>query len=697
LPDLIAEARLLESSIVDPAAHPPDRFLVCGLGSLGQHCIQMLELFARHEAEVRISAVDMAPPGEWESQDTPSLIDEIFVGDARKESTLMAAGILECRAVLLVTSNETANLAAAFTARRLNPAVRIVVRSSRTNLNELLETHMSNLVALEPTELSAPAFALTALGGSAAGFFQAGGFTFRVSEKVLRDDDDQFSGKEALRLHRRTHRLISALPPTEKPASESAPARSFYQWDADAVLAEGFRIAFVEAAPRSAPSSRSEAPRLLKTVKRALSPSKGSRWQSFRNWLRAGRTRLAVLRGISVAALVWLAGTLILRFNIPGMTWKKAVSSGLVLMLGGFGDVLGGLERDVMPWWVLLCCLGMAMTSLFFVLGVFGLIAERLIETRFDLLGRRAVIPEKGHTVLVGLGRVGQRVARLLDSQMGEPLVALTRNVEDAVKVPGVPVLVGDVITELAHANVSSARCLIAVTDDEVLNLEAALIAEREAKKEGREIVTAVRAYDPEFAASLASLLPRTRGLCVNALSAEAFAAAAYGENIEGLFPLNGRTILVAEFVLTGEDHLSGKLLAEISYGFRVVPVLYVPGGGVLEPIPLPPDDLRVKAGDRLFVLSSLEGLRRIERNEELPRSSWELSAQKPANAARNAEAINALCNVAGYSLKDATLFVGALPGSLRLELFDYQAHRLGKQLTALLPVDLRRVQKAAE
>ena len=42
------------------------------------------------------------------------------------------------------------NIETAIAARRLNPNVHIVVRSSRQNLNQLLKDQLGNFVALDP-------------------------------------------------------------------------------------------------------------------------------------------------------------------------------------------------------------------------------------------------------------------------------------------------------------------------------------------------------------------------------------------------------------------------------------------------------------------------------------------------------------------------------------------------------------------
>ena len=90
-------------------------------------------------------------------------MEEVLIGDCPQPSVLEQAKIGQCRAVLLVTSDEHVNTEAALAARLLNPKIRLIVRSDKQNLNQLLSQSLGNFVAYEPTQLSASAFALAAL------------------------------------------------------------------------------------------------------------------------------------------------------------------------------------------------------------------------------------------------------------------------------------------------------------------------------------------------------------------------------------------------------------------------------------------------------------------------------------------------------------------------------------------------------
>lgn len=88
-----------------------DTLLVCGLGNLGQYCVSVLKEFG-----VQVNAIEAVNPQQWEIPGLPDLIDELIIGDCRQGKILEQAKIRQCRAILIVTSDERVNIAVAFAA-----------------------------------------------------------------------------------------------------------------------------------------------------------------------------------------------------------------------------------------------------------------------------------------------------------------------------------------------------------------------------------------------------------------------------------------------------------------------------------------------------------------------------------------------------------------------------------------------------
>ena len=64
-------------------------FIICGLGSLGQHCVVSLTEF-----EVKIIAIERRRSIDWEIESLRDLLDDLIIGDCRQR----------CRAALIVTT-----------------------------------------------------------------------------------------------------------------------------------------------------------------------------------------------------------------------------------------------------------------------------------------------------------------------------------------------------------------------------------------------------------------------------------------------------------------------------------------------------------------------------------------------------------------------------------------------------------------
>ena len=703
-------------SIDPPAPSAPaepliDRFLVCGLGGLGQYCVYSLKRFALREFEIRVTAIEKVEPQEWEVQDLPSLLNEpAIIGDCRDDQVLLKAGVQDCRAILLVTSDESVNIETAIAARKLNPKIRLIVRSSRHSLNQLLKQQWgSDFVAFEPTELPANAFTLAGLGAGILGFFDIGNQRLQVIEHQVEPKDLRFDGFSANSLlHKQTYRLLSHtsadMAEVSNPASFSN--RAFYQWRSGTQIKAGDTVTYIEVVDQSKLSAEMTVPEPGRVLRDTL---KGSLWQKIKEaggigsslsmvwrWIHAKQTRTVVGIGLTASLLLWILGSVLLKSSVPGMSWGKAISSGAILLLGGYGDLFGGLQEEPrVPGWVQLACLLITATSLLFILGVFGLITDILISSRFKFFRKRLPIPKQNHVVLVGFGRVGQRIAAVL-KEFKQPFVAIAEQLEDLDLQTQMPLLVGDPLTELAKTNLATAKSVIVVTEDQILNLEVALVARSAAQQLNRDIGLVIRTYDQRLSDNLGSLLPDAKAMAAYALSSEAFASAAFGESILGLFQLNQQTILVTEYRIGAEDTLVGKTLAQVAYAYGVVPIYHQAASMVYSPAHevdkflLPPDDRLLREGDRLMILSSINGLRRIEHGDMTPPQRWKLTISRAPNPNDIHDCSSLLFRLSGCGLEQARTFIASLPGAMDLDLYDYQAHRLEQELGRQLPLNLK-------
>lgn len=678
---------------------PPDHFIVCGLGSLGQQTIVNLKKFSSEPFEVNIAAIDKFPPQDWEVDHLSELLIQApIVGDCRRDTVLKQAGISDCRAILVVTSDESINIETAIAVRRLNPRVQIIVRSSRIGLNQLLADQLGRFVALDATELPAMTFALAGLGDETLSVFTVGPYQFRVTERFVPVGDPQYDNFPIHRLHRSGSRLLN-LKPSQRPHQPIGWATTassvFHRWQPHVRVRAGDQIAYVEVESledNTAQKQQRKVP-LFSKLRAELEDFFEGEWlrRLFSFWQQDDQQSLLRVTAIAIVISILLggSGTLLLKLNVTDLSWLQAISLGAILLLGGYGDVFGGFDPPKAPGWVLIACLLIALSSLIMVLGVFGLLADQLLSSRFEFLRHRPRLPKRDHVIVVGLGRVGRRVVRILQD-LKQPMVVISHQQQPLDLRSQVPVLQGNILQELPAANLKTARSVIAVTDDPMLNLEISLIASQTVKHRRSSFSPVVRTLTQTFSDNLVALLPQAKSFSAYALSAEAFAGAAFGENILGLFRLNQQTILITEYTVESGDTLIDKSLAEISYGYGVVPVLLQTRDQ--QDILMPLDDTRVQNGDRLYVLSSINGLRRIEHGDRTPPRTWQLEAERPLNTEVLLEAGNTLAKLSGLELAQCRQFMAQLPNRMSLTLYDYQAHRLLQELNRRLPTRLKPV-----
>lgn len=679
-----------------------DRFIVCGLGSLGQQSIIKLKKFDYDPFEVHITAIDRRQIQTWEIDGLPAqLAAPPIVGDCRREDMLRAAGIECSRAILIVTSDESTNVECAIAARRLNPHIQIILRSSRHSLNALLQRQLGKFIALDATELPAMTFALAGLGDDTVSVFTIGRHRFRVMERFVRAGDPRFDQQPIQQLHRGAFRLLD-LTPVENPQQPLGWATTassvFHRWQPHVRVAPGDRVAYIEVDSDVEPAKKGSS---IADFFHSLEDLRSGEWQRrLRAWRQSAEPSLERVVAIALltAGFLWVMGTLLLKATVvPELAWVKAISLGAILLLGGYGDVFGGFDAPQTPGWVLVVCLMITLTSILVVLGVLGLLAERLLSSHFDFLQKRPRIPRSHHVVVVGLGRIGRKVTSLL-IELGQPLVAVDAQGRHPELFTQVPVLIGNILEELSAANLATAKSVIAVTDDQMLNLEVALLA-AEKNLGGQALFSpVVRTRSQSFSENLAALMPQAQTFCPYALSAEAFAGAAFGESILGLFRLSAQTILITEYAITPGDTLAYKPMAQIAYGYGVVPILRetCDAEGRACSVLMPTDDQQVVPGDRLFVLSSINGLRRIEREEMTPPRRWRLTVEAlPAEPERSAiaDTVQLFAKLTGSNLSDTQRFIEHLPAAMEIELYDYQAARLIQTMKERLPMRLSPVE----
>ena len=661
-------------------------FLVCGLGSLGQHCVVNLKTFG-----VPVYGVNQAMPEQWEMAHIPDLIDHLVIGDCRSSEVLERAGVRHCRAVLLVTQDERVNLEAALTARVLNPQVQLVMRSHQQNLNDLIEQQLDHFIAFEPTQLAAPAFALEALGDTLLGYFTLDGHRFQVVRQRLEAGHPWCRHRPLHEINSRQRRLLShhSSPGEAVVSAQVSPSALFHCWQPNTLLQAGDDVILLDCdgPPIQSPS---QVPR--EDAKPSVRRQRRQRWRNWRPpwgqwptlgtgllrlWQGGGRSsqirQVAILCGVTVVALCWL-GTVLFDANAPAeVTRFDAFLLTFITLFGGYGDVYEALAefnhpRLLQSFGVLLTVAGAA-----FVGVLYALLTEKLLSLRFEFMERRPPVPERDHVVVIWLGRVGRQVISLLQ-ELKQPVVGIMPQGTDTDLLPTIPLLTGDIATALDRANLGTAKSVVAVSDDEIQNLELGLMAHR-LNPHCRAII---RTYDQRFTDRVAQIFPFTQAICASAISAEAFAGAAFGEDVLALFRMHHQTVLVTQYTIEADDTLNGLLLADIAYGYGVVPIWHQRPHQVGQV--MPSEDTVLYPGDRLVVLASISDLRRIEQQQLAPKV-WAVDVESALTADARFDGASEIARITGLNLGTARQFMTQIPGRLPQALYHHQALRLVRHL----------------
>ncbi|WP_210330788.1 MULTISPECIES: NAD-binding protein [unclassified Methylocystis] len=632
-------------------------FLICGLGDVGRQCIRLLRQF-----DVKVIGVDSAASLSQEDPGSVDLLERLIVGDCCRAEILEQAGIVHCRAALMVTENERANIMAAFAARSLNPNVRLIIRSAQGALGSLLQQNIGNLFAFEPTQFLANAFALA----SPQGLFEVAGEKMRLTRIQIRRDD-RWKGRFLYELSTSSRRILSHA----RQAEEAAPI--FASWIPDDVLREGDTLVYLEDI-----SAVSQAPwrGRSKTAQHPVSTRFADFFANLRRLPFSAGVPRAALASAAIVALLIFAGTVFYRIENPGIGWFDAFNVSVVLAFGGFDNVFGALRVPfpISSRLYLFSVLATISSAVF--LGILiATLTERTLSARLQIARRRPRVPDAGHTVIVGMSATGRRVAAILKDWM-HPVVGLSEQPIGEEVLPDVPILVGSFRDTMQQANVATAESVIVVTDDEIANLEASLIV----RSLNANCVLIFRAFDHRLAQDVASLIPASVGIGDYAIAAEAITAAAFGENIHCAFHLEGRSVFVTEYAIAAGDTLIDRLLAEVAYGYEIVPILHRRGEQVRL---IPSDDIRLEANDRLVALATMGGLKRVENGDPIAAMCY-LQVDRSHVVDVVFDAANTIARISGCDFRLARDIMNRLPSKLAVPLYRQQGLRLVRELKTL-------------
>ncbi len=253
------------------------------------------------------------------------------------------------------------------------------------------------------------------------------------------------------------------------------------------------------------------------------------------------------------------------------------------------------------------------LEAFYFIMPIFGLgiLAQGLADFGLMLFNRNARNKEwemaiastlNNHTILVGLGHLGFRVAEhLID--LGKKIAVIEvdpkDDLVDAVREMGIPVIHDDASRQsaLEKAGIYKARTITLCMQSDALNLQIAV----KARKLNPEIKVVVRIFDDEFAKSIQNQFGFT-AFSATSISAPAFAAASAGIEITRPITVEGEALSLAKLRIAQNSTLKQMSIARTEGDYEVSVVLLRRG----KEIDMHPAGIRIlRKNDVIAILGS--------------------------------------------------------------------------------------------
>jgi len=388
-------------------------------------------------------------------------------------------------------------------------------------------------------------------------------------------------------------------------------------------------------------------------------------------WPRiAARQRRVLLCSLALA-LVMLLG--IARFS-AGSSWQQGVFVTLALLKGEYVDpvnVVLATQSDptVLDSWLISGSLLVSLLGTLLTSALVAVILDRLLSARFGIKSRPRLPRQSRPILLIG----PEALASALAEQLGREghCVWPMEHHDGALE---------QVQRNLRDHDVLSIGLL---SSDLLANVEGVLALQQRWPAAKLAMVTTAE----QAAEQLGELLGGVTVISSLTLAADVIVATAFGERVEGVWPIGESMALLVRYRITAADSLCGLSLARVQNGYGVTTIA-LSRRSQGQALALPALDMVLAQGDQLLVLATLEGLRRIELGQLSPPAvQLRLRLQRPLSEGARFELHRNLARYLGCTVETAQgLQIGAQWHQLAVdpemaELLGQNLRRLGVEL----------------
>lgn len=357
------------------------------------------------------------------------------------------------------------------------------------------------------------------------------------------------------------------------------------------------------------------------TVGNGFTPA--TRWEKFVRNMRA-RWRFAIIVTKGFRFDIVLCGSILLIAGAAIWAWHpshphpmKALHAAMALFTLqqelDFPDDTTGVPmtlglRVLQAIWFVLPFVGITLVAE--ILVRLGVIVFNRVEGREEW--QVAVASTlKEHVVIVGFGHNGYRVVAHIAAK--DPrVVVIEQHPKDEHKEVleryDIPLIQGDARRDdiLDKAGIARARAIMALTDNDVVNLQAALRA--------RELNPGIKVILRMFNESLGRQIERAFGfeavLSTTSLAAPSFAAALWNSKILHTISVGDAQLHLARFEITSPSPLVGLSIADIESKHLVNILLHKTAG---KSDLLPSAQAKIASGDVIYVVGELDGIQAFD------------------------------------------------------------------------------------
>lgn len=476
------------------------RIIVCCLGSTGYKIFGLL----KQQGASVVGISDRAIPTEDR---------DVIVGDARTAATLLEAGIQEAHTLAIAGNDDAVNLAILMQARLLNPRIRIINRLFNASLGDRLDRTLPQHTSMSVSTLAAPIFAFAAMGNHAIGQLSLYDQTWPIHEEFI-DDRHPWKNRPLSELWDDKRRMsIYYLPANNNIDLVSAVVQG-------KLLEVGDRLIVA-----TQPS--------IRTTRRSW---KDSLYKAIASWRRFGQQS----QSTAIALFALLLTIFIATFTYTYFNFENTFIDSLYFSVGMITGA-GGNEKvaEQSPEFIKIFTAVMMLVGAGAIGICYALLNDWVLGSRFRKLWDTPQIPERNHYIVCGLGAIGIKTIEHLQGN-GYDVVAIERDPNcrflSSAEALKIPVILADatLAASLKAANIEQAEALLAVSSDDMTNLEIALSAKGLVSK----LPVVVRYKEPRSALMVQKVFDFEAVLSPMEIAAPSFAAAAIGGRIFG----NGMT-----------------------------------------------------------------------------------------------------------------------------------------------------------